>query len=160
LYGDAQIHYLEYAEGTIRRQEFEAALDVLDMVLALSPDNDELSEKYVEIAMRGDQPERGGKELIRRGDRPGQAGRPGRGQEVRDRASRLAPSLGSLAATAGENGAAPAAPAGAAEPETSASGYELAAPPEAGAPAGTPDLGHAGPIEPGVVSFDAPPAPV
>ena len=104
LYGDAQIHYLEYAEGSIRRQEHESALDALDQVLSLSPDNEELSEKYVEIAMRGDQPERGGKELIRRADRAEQAGRRSAAVELRERASTLAPSIGSAAA-------APAAPA-------------------------------------------------
>src|SRR5262245_27716027 len=93
LYGDAQLHYLEYAEGSIRRQEHDAALDALDLVLALSPDNDELSEKYIEIATRADQPERGGRELLRRADRAEQAGRSAVANEMRDRASTLAPTL-------------------------------------------------------------------
>jgi tetratricopeptide (TPR) repeat protein len=93
LYGDAQIHYLEYADGSIRRQEHDAALDVLDLVISLSPDNEELSEKYVEIASRADQPERGGKELLRRADRAEQAGRTNDALELRDRASTLAPSM-------------------------------------------------------------------
>jgi len=91
LYGDAQIHYLEYAEGSIRRQEHDAALDVLDLVISLSPDNEELSEKYVEIASRADQPERGGKELLRRAERAEQAGRTSLAAELRERADTLAP---------------------------------------------------------------------
>src|SRR4026209_2379555 len=51
LYGDAQIHYLEFAEGSIRRHEFEAALTAVEQVVVLSPDNDDLSEKLVTIAM-------------------------------------------------------------------------------------------------------------
>ncbi|HZV91067.1 MAG TPA: hypothetical protein VFF34_03540, partial [Candidatus Nitrosocosmicus sp.] len=69
LYGDAQIHYLEFAEGSIRRHEFEAALSAVEQVVLLSPDNDDLSEKLVTIAMKADLPERGGKELLRRADR-------------------------------------------------------------------------------------------
>ena len=93
LYGDAIIHYLEYAEGSIRRQDHDAALDVLDEVLKLSPENRELSEKYVEIAMRADQPERGGRELHRRADRAEHEGRSADAAELRDRASTLAPGL-------------------------------------------------------------------
>lgn len=93
LYGDAIIHYLEYAEGSIRRQDHDAALDVLDEVLKLSPENRELSEKYVEIAMRADQPERGGRELHRRADRAEHEGRNAEATELRDRASTLAPGL-------------------------------------------------------------------
>ena len=37
LYGDAQIHYLEFAEGSIRRQDHDAALDVLDEVPSSRP---------------------------------------------------------------------------------------------------------------------------
>ncbi|HYJ33239.1 MAG TPA: tetratricopeptide repeat protein [Candidatus Binatia bacterium] len=91
LYGDAIIHYLEFAEGSIRRQDHDAALDVIETVLGLSPDNDELSEKFVEIAVRADQPERGGKELYRRADRRARAGRSAEAAELRDRASTLAP---------------------------------------------------------------------
>jgi tetratricopeptide (TPR) repeat protein len=93
LYGDAQIHYLEFAEGSIRRQEHEAALDVLDVVLNLSPDNVELSEKYVEIAMRADLPERGGRELIRRAERVEERGQMAEGSELRERATTLAPGM-------------------------------------------------------------------
>src|SRR5882672_3886617 len=91
LYGDAQIHYLEFAEGSIRRQDYDAALDVVDQVLNLSPDNAELSEKYVEIALRADQPERGGRELMRRGDRAMLQGRVEEAASLKDRASTLAP---------------------------------------------------------------------
>src|SRR5690349_20220044 len=93
LYGDAQIHYLEFAEGSIRRQEHDAALDVLDEVLKLSADNFELSEKYVEIAMRADQPERGGKELLRRAERARLLGRSEEAEQIRERVSTLAPAL-------------------------------------------------------------------
>ncbi len=93
LYSDAIIHYLEFAEGSIRRQEHEPALDVIETVLSLSPDNTELSEKYVEIAMRADQPERGGKELYRRAERVARAGRSTEAAELRERASTLAPHL-------------------------------------------------------------------
>lgn len=91
LYGDAIIHYLEFAEGSIRRQDHDAALDVIETILGLSPDNDELSEKFVEIAVRADQPERGGKELYRRADRLARAGRSADAAELRERASTLAP---------------------------------------------------------------------
>ncbi|HTL99894.1 MAG TPA: tetratricopeptide repeat protein [Candidatus Omnitrophota bacterium] len=91
LYGDAIIHYLEFAEGSIRRQDHEAALDVIETVLGLSPENDELSEKFVEIAVRADQPERGGKELYRRADRLARGGRSAEAAELRERASTLAP---------------------------------------------------------------------
>ncbi|HEX7079066.1 MAG TPA: tetratricopeptide repeat protein [Candidatus Eisenbacteria bacterium] len=93
LYGDAILHYLEFADGSIRRQEHEAALDVIEEVLKLSPENVELSEKYVEIALRGDQPERGGKELLRRAERAEQDGHATEAGELRDRASTLAPGL-------------------------------------------------------------------
>lgn len=93
LYGDAIIHYLEFAEGSIRRQDHEAALDVIETVLGLSPDNNELSEKFVEISVRADQPERGGKELYRRADRLTRAGRSADAAELRNRASTLAPNL-------------------------------------------------------------------
>jgi len=93
LYGDAQIHYLEFAEGSIRRQDHDAALDVLDEVIKLSADNFDLSEKYVEIAMRADQPERGGKELLRRAERARQLGRTEEADQIRERVSTLAPSL-------------------------------------------------------------------
>jgi tetratricopeptide (TPR) repeat protein len=93
LYGDAQIHYLEFAEGSIRRQDHDAALDVLDEVLKLSADNFELSEKYVEIAMRADQPERGGKELLRRAERARLLGRADEAEQIRERVSTLAPGL-------------------------------------------------------------------
>ena len=107
LYGDAQIHYLEFAEGSIRRQEYEAALDVLDQVLNLSPENTELSEKYVELAMRADMPERGGKELLRRAARAKKAGRLDEASSLTDRASTLAPGVAP----------APAEPAASGQPE-------------------------------------------
>src|SRR6267378_2208706 len=93
LYGDAQIHYLEFAEGSIRRQDHDAALDVLDEVLKLSADNFDLSEKYVEIALRADQPERGGRELLRRAERAKLVGRLEEADQIRERVSTLAPSL-------------------------------------------------------------------
>ncbi|HEY7728886.1 MAG TPA: tetratricopeptide repeat protein [Candidatus Eisenbacteria bacterium] len=111
LYSDAQIHYLEFAEGSIRRQEHEPALDVLDQVLALSPDNAELSEKYVELATRADLPERGGKELLRRAARAQKAGRLEEASSLTERASTLAPAL----APAPEHP--PPTPTPAAEPE-------------------------------------------
>jgi tetratricopeptide (TPR) repeat protein len=114
LYGDAQIHYLEFAEGSIRRQEHDAALDVLDEVLKLSADNFELSEKYVEIAMRADQPDRGGKELLRRAERARAQGRMEEAEQIRERVSTLAPGLLQGAA------AAAAAPAPAADPTSPA----------------------------------------
>jgi len=93
LYGDAQIHYLEFAEGSIRRQDHDAALDVLDQVLRLSADNFDLSEKYVEIALRADQPERGGRELLRRAERAKLLGRLDEAESIRERVSTLAPAL-------------------------------------------------------------------
>src|SRR5882672_1730118 len=93
LFGDAQIHFLEFAEGSIRRQDHDAALGVLDEVLKLSPDNDDLSEKYVEIAMRADQPDRAGKELLRRSERVMQSGRHAEAEQIRERVSTLAPGL-------------------------------------------------------------------
>jgi tetratricopeptide (TPR) repeat protein len=110
LYGDAQIHYLEFAEGSIRRQEYESALDVLDQVLSLSPENIELSEKYVELAMRADLPERGGKELLRRAERAKKAGRLEEVADLRERITTLAPGLG-----APEEPVVPATPAPAAD---------------------------------------------
>jgi tetratricopeptide (TPR) repeat protein len=124
LYGDAQIHYLEFAEGSIRRQDHEAALDVLDVVLGLSPDNDELSEKYVEIAMRADLPERGGRELHRRAERAEERGQMSEAGELRQRASTLAPGMSVVVTPA-----APAVPEAdsAEEPAPSAfDGYEPA----------------------------------
>lgn len=103
LYGDAQIHYLEYAEGSIRRHEYEAALDVVEQVLKLSPDNDDLSEKLVGLATRADLPERGGRELLRRADRMEQRGQSGDAAELRERARKLAPELSESAS----NGTAP-----------------------------------------------------
>ena len=93
LYGDAIIHFLEYAEGSIRRQDHDAALNALDEVLKLSPENRELSEKYVEIAMRADQPERGGRELLRRANQAEHEGKSSEAAELRDRASTLAPGM-------------------------------------------------------------------
>ena len=93
LYGDAQIHFLEFAEGSIRRQEHEAALDVIDQVLQLSPENIDLSEKYIEIAMRADEPDRGGKELLRRAERLEHRGDMEKANRLRERASTLAPGL-------------------------------------------------------------------
>ncbi len=158
LYGDAQIHYLEFAEGSIRRQEHEAALDALDLVVALSPDNEDLSEKYVEIAMRGDQPERGAKELLRRADRAEQAGRRSAAQELRERATTLSPSLAPPSTGAGEepsasNGDSTAFENGAGtlvsppEGPSARNGFETSG--QSIAP------GWAGTIEPGVVSLDA-----
>ena len=157
LYGDAIIHYLEYAEGSIRRQDHDAALDVLDEVLKLSPENRDLSEKYVEIAMRADQPERGGRELHRRAARAEHEGKSAEAAELRDRASTLAPGLvidgaeATAAAYASEPSPAAAPPGG--------SGFE--APPSAEPPEASridalfgagPDESTAVP-EPGVVSL-------
>ena len=93
LHGDAQIHYLEFAEGSIRRQEHSAALDVIDLVIQLSPENTDLSEKYVEIAMRADEPERGGRELLRRAEMLEHRGEMDEAKHLRERASTLAPGL-------------------------------------------------------------------
>jgi tetratricopeptide (TPR) repeat protein len=101
LYGDAQIHYLEYAEGSIRRHEYEAALNVVEQVLKLSPDNDDLSEKYVGLAMRADLPERGGRELLRRAERMEQRGQSGEAAQLRERATTLAPGILSESASNG-----------------------------------------------------------
>jgi tetratricopeptide (TPR) repeat protein len=169
LYGDAQLHYLEYAEGSIRRQEHDAALSALDLVLSLSPDNEELSEKYVEIATRADQPERGGKELLRRAERAEQAGRSSDARELRDRANTLAPSTGSngggeaaysdphVASAAGDDdlgivrGVGDESVASHRRPaEPSSNGYQPPAAPHRG------DRGSF--IEPGVVSLERPPA--
>ena len=97
LHGDAQIHYLEFAEGSIRRQDHSAALDVIDLVIQLSPENTDLSEKYVEIAMRADEPERGGRELLRRAEMLEQRGEMEEAKHLRERASTLAPGLTSEA---------------------------------------------------------------
>src|SRR5262245_36924559 len=136
LYGDAQIHYLEFAEGSIRRQEFEAALDVVEQVIKLSPDNVELSEKYTEIALRADQPERGGRELLRRAERATMQGRVDEAHSLRERASTLAPNLADDTASETEPEAdglaaeAPAMPEAEAAPETAAA-PEAAVAPEA-----------------------------
>lgn len=114
LYGDAQIHYLEFAEGSIRRQDHEAALDVIEQVLQLSPENVDLSEKFIEIAMRADQPERGGKELLRRAERLEHRGEMDEAGSLRERASTLAPGM-SVVVSKGK-----AAP----EPEPEAEGQE------------------------------------
>jgi len=102
LHGDAQIHYLEFAEGSIRRQDHEAALDVIDLVIQLSPENTDLSEKYVEIAMRADEPERGGRELLRRAEMLEHRGEMEEAKHLRERASTLAPGLMSEAPPASE----------------------------------------------------------
>ena len=169
LYGDAIIHYLEFAEGSIRRQDHEAALDVIETVLGLSPDNNELSEKYVEISVRADQPERGGKELYRRADRLTRAGRSADAAELRDRASTLAPNLsaedrasdnaseppsladGGFSAALAEAPAAAEAPAP--ESPAEAFGLDSMARPGVGESAGVP--------EPGVVALsrEEPPLP-
>jgi tetratricopeptide (TPR) repeat protein len=91
LYSDAVLHFLEFAEGSIRRMDFIAALDVIETVLGITPENHELSEKFVEIAVRADQPERGGKELLRRADRVAREGKRAEAAELRERASTLAP---------------------------------------------------------------------
>ena len=131
LYGDAQIHYLEFAEGSIRRQEHEAALDVIDQVLQLSPENIDLSEKYIEIAMRADQPDRGGKELLRRAERLEHRGEMTEAKSLRERASTLAPGLSVVvspsAKPAPEADTAPAGDASAEEPQASEDAYEPSA---------------------------------
>ena len=91
LYGDAQIHYLEFADGSIRRREFDTALGVIEAVIHLSPDNFELSEKYVEIAMRADEPTRGARELLRRAARLEELGRVDEAAQLRERSSTLDP---------------------------------------------------------------------
>ncbi len=154
LYGDAQIHYLEYAEGSIRRQEHESALDALDLVLSLSPDNEDLSEKYVEIAMRGDQPERGGKELLRRADRAEQAGRRSAAVELRERASTLAPSITAPLAPFSETGAEAGDGTFAIE---NGSGLQSEAAPTAMPPSQNGFESAEGPLEPGVVSLSSEP---
>ena len=141
LYGDAQIHFLEFAEGSIRRQDHDAALDVLDEVLKLSADNVDLSEKYVEIAMRADQPERGGRELLRRAERMKSLGRHDEAEQIRERVSTLAPSLLSSFHAAPVTHAGPVAAADAA-----ARTYE---PPASTAPVFTP------PAAPAAQSADA-----
>jgi len=95
LYGDAQIHYLEFADGSIRRREFDTALNVIEAVLKLSPENFELSEKYVEIAMRADEPTRGARELLRRAARLEELGRADEAAELRERSSTLDPEAAS-----------------------------------------------------------------
>ena len=165
LYSDAIIHYLEFAEGSIRRQEHESALDVIETVLSLSPDNTELSEKYVEIAMRADQPERGGRELYRRAERVARAGKSTEAAELRDRASTLAPGLqdsgggddaparkplqdaGFSARGAGAGGAAPKGRAGGPRTEGGELDLDSMVEPGEGEKAQAP--------EPGVLRFDA-----
>ena len=93
LFGDSQIHYLEFADGSIRRHDHDPALDVLEKVLGLSPDNTELSERFIEIAMRADQPDRGGRELLRRAERAEHRGQTDEAGQLRERASTLAPGL-------------------------------------------------------------------
>ena len=137
LYGDAQIHYLEFAEGSIRRQDHDAALDVLDEVLKLSADNFDLSEKYVEIALRADQPERGGRELLRRAERAKLTGRIDEAEAIRERVSTLAPSL--LTSFPNPPGSAPPAEPGA------------HVPPGSGA-------AQAGPAEERIEASEAPPS--
>jgi tetratricopeptide (TPR) repeat protein len=129
LYGDAQIHFLEFAEGSIRRQDHDAALDVLDEVLKLSADNFDLSEKYVEIALRADQPERGGRELLRRAERAKLTGRLEEAEAIRERVSTLAPSLLSSFRAAPVSPAGPVAAADAAAAAI-ASGATAAPPPD------------------------------
>jgi tetratricopeptide (TPR) repeat protein len=113
LYGDAQIHYLEFAEGSIRRHEYDAALDVVEQVLKLSPDNDDLSEKFVGLAMRAEMPERGGRELLRRADRMEQRGLSGEASQLRQRATTLAPDILNESAS---NGSSPGIGTGFEEP--------------------------------------------
>ena len=93
LHGDAQIHYLEFAEGSIRRQDHGAALDVIELVIQLSPENTDLSEKYIEIAMRADEPERGGRELLRRAEMLEHRGEMDEARHLRERATTLSPGL-------------------------------------------------------------------
>ncbi len=120
LYGDAQIHFLEFAEGSIRRQDHDAALDVLDEVLKLSADNFDLSEKYVEIALRADQPERGGRELLRRAERAKLTGRIDEAEAIRERVSTLAPGLLTSFPKAPAETGAQGAPGGSIPPEMGA----------------------------------------
>ena len=127
LNGDAQIHYLEYADGSIRRREFDAALGAIEAVLHLSPDNFELSEKFVEIATRADDPARGGRELLRRAARLEEMGRMDEAAELRERASTLDPELTNPPASAAGSGGPPGTP----EPGlmlTLESPYETSAP--------------------------------
>jgi tetratricopeptide (TPR) repeat protein len=121
LYGDAQIHFLEFAEGSIRRQDHDAALDVLDEVLKLSADNFDLSEKYVEIALRADQPERGGRELLRRAERAKLTGRLDEAEQIRERVSTLAPQLLTASGAAPPSAASQAGPVAAADAAAAAS---------------------------------------
>ncbi|MGH7681550.1 MAG: tetratricopeptide repeat protein [Candidatus Eiseniibacteriota bacterium] len=122
LYGDAQIHYLEFAEGSIRRQEFEPALDAIEQVLQLSPENVDLSEKFIEIAMRADQPERGGKELLRRAERLEHRGEMDEAGSLRERASTLAPGMSVVVS---KKSAPAPEPAPEAEPEAAPGATEL-----------------------------------
>ena len=119
LYGDAQIHYLEFAEGSIRRHEYEAALDVVEQVLKLSPDNDDLSEKFVGLAMRAEMPARGGRELLRRADRMEQRGQSSEASQLRQRATTLAPDILNESAS---NGSSPGIGTGFEEPIVPGSG--------------------------------------
>ena len=91
LYSDSVLHYLEFAEGSIRRMDHVAALDVIEVVLGITPENHELSEKFVSIAVRADLPERGGKELLRRATLLAREGKKAEAAELRERASTLAP---------------------------------------------------------------------
>lgn len=145
LYGDAIIHYLEYAEGSIRRQDHDAALNALDEVLKLSPENRELSEKYVEISMRADQPERGGRELLRRADRAEHEGRSSEAAELRDRASTLAPGMDVSGVEPAEEAAGPVNMDAPISTPSAASGID------AMVSAGTDESAHV--PEPGVISL-------
>jgi tetratricopeptide (TPR) repeat protein len=120
LHGDAQIHYLEFAEGSIRRHDHSAALDVIELVIQLSPENTDLSEKYVQIAMRADEPERGGRELLRRAEMLEHRGEMGEARHLRERASTLAPGLADEAEEAADDAGESEASEEAAEPEASA----------------------------------------
>ena len=111
LFGDSQIHYLEFAEGSIRRHDHDAALDVLEKVLQLSPDNLDLSEKFIEISTRADQPERGGRELLRRAERAEHRGQMDEAGQLRERASTLSPGLSVSVTPRSERGAASDGPA-------------------------------------------------
>jgi tetratricopeptide (TPR) repeat protein len=145
LLGDAQVHYLEFAEGSIRRREFEAALNAVEQVILLSPDNDDLSEKFVEISMRADSPERGGKELLRRAERLEQRGLMSQAAQLRERASTLAPGLDTAAPTTAEP--AVEATAGPAQAHAGQVELERAAPAMPFDPSARPGLGQAPPAE-------------
>ena len=128
LFGDSQIHYLEFAEGSIRRHDHDPALDVLEKVLQLSPDNTELSEKFIEIAMRADQPDRGGRELLRRAERAEHRGQMDEAGQLRERASTLSPGLSVSVTPRSAPGSTPdSAPSGAGDPTGGADHYDPSA---------------------------------